>query len=734
MRFLLLTISSFFLASVAVAAPRYDVEVMAVLSRSGCNLGACHGNATGKGGFKISLRGEDPEGDWKVLTKDFASRRINLSRPEESLLLLKATGTVAHQGGVRFKVDSPEYAILRDWIVAGAPRSSGDSEKLVKLEVTPSEKYVVEPESQVQLKATAKFLSGETIDVTGLACYETSNLNAGVDRSGRVTRTKVGETTVIVRFLHKQVPVHLAFLPARPDFVWSNPPVNNYIDRHVGEKLKLLRTNPSQLADDAVFVRRAFLDATGSIPTAEEARDFVADESPDKRKRLIDLLLERDEFADYWTLKWSDLLRNEEKVLDEKGVDVFYRWIRDSIARDKPVDQFVRELVTSRGSTYLFPAANYYRANRDPITRAETTARLFLGVRLQCAKCHNHPFDRWTQDDYYNWAAWFPQIEYQLIANKRADDLDKNAFNGEQIVEITGGGKVKNARTDADAVPKFLGAETPEVVGTTDRPSALAEWLTSPKNDLFVAAQVNFIWFHLMGRGLVDPIDDLRATNPPSHPELMRDLGQDFADHGFSLRHLVRRIMNSRTYQLSSEPNATNRSDDANYAKAIVRRLSAEQLIDAQSAVIGIYPKFHGYSDGTRAIQIRGTHRGGQGKNGPIDGDRLLKMLGKPERLLSCDCERSSETTLSQAFLSISDEGLQSRLSDPKNRLKTLLDRNLADVVTVDEMYWTALGRAPSRAEQEIAVALLDSSSDRFVALQDLTWALLNSKEFVFRR
>jgi hypothetical protein len=609
-----------------------------------------------------------------------------------------------------------------------------DSEQLASLDVTPREQFVVEPLNTLQIKAVAKFADGKTLDVTRLVVYETSNLNATVDHDGLVTRGKFGEVTVLVRFLQKQVAVRLAFVPARPELAWSNPPAANFVDEHVFAKLKALRMNPSPLADDATFIRRVFLDCLGILPTAEEAQAFVEDKTSDKRARLIDRLLERPEFADFWALKWSDILRNEELVLDTHGVNAFHAWIRDSLAANKPLDQFARELIGARGSTYDFPAANYYRANRDPLTRSETTARLFLGVRLQCARCHNHPYDRWTQDDYYQWGAWFSQIEYQLVSNSRTDKFDKNQFIGEQIIHIIAGGEITNARTGKTAAPRFLGAATPEVQGIADRTAIVATWLTSPENELFVKSQVNFVWYHLMARGLVEPIDDVRATNPASHPELLDALGKDFVAHKFDLRHLVRTIINSRTYQLSSDPNDTNRDDEANYARARVRRLTAEQLVDAQSAVLGVWPKFPGYPEGTRAMQVKGVRRSDDGKRGAAGGDRLLKMLGKPERLLACECERSNETTLSQAFLAISDAGLQDRLSDDKNRLKRLLGSGKASGVIVDELYWTALSRLPSAEEKQAALLLIESAGDEFIGLQDIAWALMNAKEFMFRR
>ena len=473
-------------ATLAFAAdPSFNRDVMAVFSQAGCNSGACHGNQNGKGGFKLSLRGQDAELDWAAITRDNAGRRVNFLEPDRSLLLLKPSGQLAHEGGVRLRRGTAEFEIVRTWLAGGARPSAADESPLVKLEVSPSEQVLVEPADRVQLQVTARFDDGVKRDVTALVTYETSNLVAAVERDGLVVRRSLGETTVLVRYLNQQAPVRLAFIAARPDFVWSLPPAENYIDEHLFAKLRTLRMNPSPMADDSVFVRRAFLDALGVLPTADEARAFVADPAPDKRARLIDALLARPEFADHWALKWSDVLRNEEKVLDPRGVAAFHGWIRESFAAGKPLDQFVRELVASRGSTYANPPANFYRANRDSATRGETVARLFLGVRLQCAQCHNHPFDRWTQDDYYAWAALFARVDYKIVENNRGDKLDLNEFVGEQIVEIKDSGEMKNARTGQDAVPRFLGEVAPPQDTQADRLEPLAAWITRRDNRRF---------------------------------------------------------------------------------------------------------------------------------------------------------------------------------------------------------------------------------------------------------
>ncbi|MGI8979951.1 MAG: DUF1549 and DUF1553 domain-containing protein [Pirellulaceae bacterium] len=708
-------------------------DVMAVLAKSGCNLGACHGNQNGKGGFKLSLRGEDPSFDYASLTKDAAQRRVNLLEPESSLILQKASGQAAHQGGVRFKRDSQEYSILLNWLRAGAVGIRAEEPHLMKLVVAPAEAVLFEPEMSLALTATAHFADGSTRDVTSLAVYDLTNNLVTAGHDGQIQRLQAGETTVIVRYLDQQVPVRLAFLPARPEFVRKEPEASSNIDVHVFARLQALRMNPSLIAEDAVFARRAYLDAIGLLPTREEVQGFMADVAPDKRERLIDRLLVRPEFAEHWALKWSDLLRNEEKVLDQKGVDLFYGWIRESIAAGKPLDQFVGEMVDAQGSTYANPPANFWRANRDTFTRGETAARLFLGVRLQCAKCHNHPFDRWTQDDYYSWAALFGQIDYREVGeNKRSDKLDLHEFNGEQIVLARTDREVKDPRTGHDAAPKFLGGEILSLEPASNRLPPLAQWLASPGNELFVKSQANFVWYHLLGRGLVEPIDDFRLTNPPSHAPLLEELALDFASRNFDLKYLVRRIMTSRVYQLAAESNETNRDDETNYARAIVRRLSAEKLLDAQCQVLDVPPRLIGYPRGTRAGQVRGVSRAARKQSGAAD--RFLRTFGKPERLLACECERSSETSLKQVFTLIGDEGLSELLADNDNRLRRLLDSGQSDSDIITDLYWNALCREPAPDEQAAALSLLKDSPDKFAALQDLAWALMNAKEFLFRR
>jgi hypothetical protein len=712
------------------AEPSFANDVMAVLSKAGCNAGTCHGNRNGKGGFKLSLRGQDPALDHAALTREAGARRTDRIAPDRSLILRKPTLEVPHEGGLRIRPDSEEHAILLRWIAGGAPADPPSAPRLETLSVTPVDEVLVDPADSIQIRAIARFSDGTSRDVTRFAVYESSSPIARVSAGGLVERLAMGETTIIARYLHRQEPIRLAFIPAR-DIAWEGPPPASYIDEHIFEKLRRLRVNPSGLASDHVFLRRAFLDLLGCLPSADEARRFAADTRPDKRSRLVDELLERPEFADFWALKWSDVLRNEEKALDRKGVNAFHDWIRLGIARGKPLDRFAREVIAARGSSYKDPATNFYRANREVFSRAESVAQVFLGVRLQCAKCHNHPFDRWTQDDYHGWAALFAGIEYKVLVNLRTDENDKHEFKGEQIVWADPRGEVTDPRTGRAAAPRFLGSgETPPP--GADRLEALAEWIASPRNALFARAQANRIWFHLMGRGIVEPNDDFRATNPASHPALLDALAEDLVASGFDLGHLIRRIMGSRAYQLSSIPDDTNRDDLVNFSRVVPRRLTAEQILDCQSQVAGVPARFNGYPQGTRAAELPGTLVSAR-RYQPTPAETFLKTFGRPERLLTCECERSASTTMGQAFQLISGPTLHDALTEPANRIGALLASGKGAAAMVDELYWTALSRPPSPGEAAASVTLVEGEEDRRAALEDLTWGLVNAKEFLLR-
>jgi hypothetical protein len=709
-------------------------DVMAVLSRAGCNQGACHGNQNGKNGFKLSLRGQNPEFDFDALTRDTLGRRTDRLHPEDSLILTKATSRVPHEGGKRFDRDSLEYRLLYLWIAEGMRPDPANAPVLRRLQVTPCRQVLIEPADHVPLRVRAVFSDGQVRDVTRLSVFETSNLVVRVDADGVAWRQGMGETTILARYLDRQAAVQLAFVPARPNFVWPNPPEANYIDRHVFAKLRSLRMAPSPLAPDTVFLRRVFLDVLGVLPTPDETRHFLADTRSDKRARLIDSLLERPEFADFWSLKWADLLHCEEKALDTKGVRLFHDWIRRSIAEGKPLNEFARELIAGRGSTYSQPSANWYRSLRDPQTRAEATAQVFLGIRMQCARCHNHPFERWTQTDYHSFAAFFCRVQYRIVENNRRDRLDKHEFDGEQVVWMDRSGEIKHPNSGEVLRPLFLGSETPAFADDADRLLALADWIADPRNPFFARAQVNRVWYHLFGRGIIEPNDDFRASNPPVNAPLLDALAEDFIDHRFDLRYLLRTILNSRTYQLSAKPNETNGEDEANFARALVRPLQAEQLLDALGQVMGVTPSFPDHPAGTRAGQLPGVSANRGRRRRASDGERFLTSFGKPIRLLSCECERSEDTTLNQAFQLITGPLVNQMLRDADNRIGHLLAAGKNDAEIVEEFYLAALCRPPSPMERQAALAMIRRAKDRRAALEDLVWGLVNAKEFLLRR
>lgn len=714
----------------------FSNNVMAAISKAGCNLGTCHGNATGKGGFKLSLRGQDDPWDYAAMVLDAQGRRVNPFVPENSLLLLKGTNKIAHEGGKRFDPKSWEYTVLRDWLVQGMPGPSKNEARLTKLEVTPREATLDAKVDHLQITAKATFSDGSVLDVTQQAVYEPlQNGLVEVSREGLVKRLQFGEPSVLVRFLTQSIPVRLMFVPDRPGFEWAKTKRNNYIDSQVFSKLKALNMNPSGLCTDSVFARRAYLDLLGIPPTADEARSFVADKHPAKRERLVDTLLARPEFADFWAMKWADVLKVESRTLDEKGMKAFHGWIRDAIRTNRPLDAFVRDIIATTGSSYTAPPTNFYRANRTPVDRSVSAAQVFLGTRLQCAQCHNHPFDKWTQDDYYNWAAVFARVDYKLLSDKRTDKNDKHEFIGEQVIFLQPKGEVDNPRTGDPAKQRLLGADLPALKEGEDELQATAKWLTSGTNPLFAKAQANRIWFYLMGRGLVDPVDDFRLTNPASHPALLDMLSKDLVDSGFDMKHLVRTIMLSRTYQLESTPNETNKEDTINYSHNQPRRLSAEQLFDSLHQAFGVVADLDGVPAGYRASQKPGPISGkSAAKASPGSPEAFLAQFGKPARQLSCECERASTTSLSQTFQLISGPIMSHVIMTSQNVLRTLAKSNLPPEKMADELMWRTLGRAPVEVERQRMTQMIKAAPEKREALEDLAWSLANAKEFVLRQ
>jgi hypothetical protein len=701
----------------------FRLDVVALLSKAGCNAGACHGNLNGKGGFRLSLRGDDPAFDLAALTREALGRRIDLTDPRSSLILLKPTGQVPHEGGQRFAARSPEADTLVGWIAAGARDDASTAPKVVRLDVFPKERVCAAPSLRQQILVTAEFSDGTRRDVTRLASYDVSDpTKVSVSPDGLVEAKSPTETAVAVRYLNGRAVSRLAFLHDRPGFAWRELPARNAVDRHVFAKLKSLKINPSEPATDPVFLRRAYLDAIGRLPGPEEARLFLADNDPEKRSKLVDRLLGRPEFADFWALKWADLLRNEEKTMGEKGVWVFQRWLRDQVAADVPLDEFARRLITARGSSWSNPPASFYRTNRDPQTAAETVGQVFLGVRLQCARCHNHPFDVWTQDDYYGLAAFFGNLRHKEVNNVRRDNLDKHEINGDEVVYLDGAPTMVQPRSGAMMEPKPPRGPKPRLGTSADARGELARWLTLG-NRQFARNMANRVWYHLTGRGVVEPVDDFRDSNPPSNPALLDELTDTLVASGFRLRPLVALIMKSQTYQLGAEPNETNADDEANFARASVRLLPAEVLLDALGQALGQAGDFRDAPREIGATQLAGARMGGP----------FLKVFGKPDRLLTCECERSESTTLAQAFQLINGEAVRAKLEAPDNRIGKLLAAGASDDAILDELILGALAREPTASERSGFLGHVKAAKDRRKAWEDVAWAIVNSKEFLLR-
>ena len=730
--------------------PSFRHEVMPVLSRAGCSLGTCHGNQNGKGGLRLSLRGQDPDLDYTTLTRTLGARRVNVQQPEDSLLLRKPLMQVPHEGGRRFVVDSFEYRVLRDWIAAGMPRDGGVAGsglvQLKGLQVEPELVTLSGDQRTRQLTATAEFSDGTRREVNELAVFESSHPGVSVSASGLVDFGEVSsvrQTTVTVRYLNQQQVSRVEYLRGVSDFRFESPVAVNAIDEAVFGQLRRLQLNPAGLCSDEVFVRRLYLDLTGLLPTREQAESFLRAPAADRRARLIDRLLESEEFVDFQTLRWADLLRVEDKTLDAKGVSVFHQWIRASVRGDRPLNEFAAALTGARGSTYTEPAANFYRALRTPEERSESAAQVFLGVRLQCARCHNHPFDRWTQDDYYGWTNFFARVDYKILENRRRDINDKHEFDGEQLVFMKARGDVKNPRTGERAELRFLGAVDERLTAAAgregaDRLQVLSEWLMSEQNDRFVATQANRIWQQLMGQGVVDPIDDFRGTNPPSNPELLEVLVREFRAGGLRVRPLMRLILNSAVWQQSAESAGGVELSDTDaaplFVRAIPRRLTAEQLLDGIGLVLGAAPRFGGQPAGVRAVQLAGVRGGGHRYSRPESGDRFLSLFGKPGRIQTCECERLGETTLAQTMELVSGVVVSDLLGRADNCISESLRAGESTESFVEALWWRALSRPPSAAEVGAMVRHVSEQSDRRRGLEDVVWAVLNSNEFLLRQ
>jgi Protein of unknown function (DUF1549)/Protein of unknown function (DUF1553) len=687
-------------------------DVIPAFSQAGCNMGACHGTPTGKGGFRLSLRGYLPDQDFAILSREAGGRRISPIDPESSLILRKPLGEVPHEGGLRLGRSSKSYEFLHDWIKEGAKDDPGAPEA-VALEIQPESRVLNTPASTQQVVVLVRGADKTVRDVTPICYYDSSNpAIAEVDADGYVRFKARGEVAIIAHYLNLVANVRLTHLVEVPGFVGAPVPHDNLIDQAVFEKLNRMRISPSQLCTDREFIRRVYLDVLGILPMPDEVRAFLADSSADRRDRVIDRLLVRPEFYDFWALKFADVLRSNGRLIQTKGAYVFHRWIRECLERNLPMDQLVRDLLTSDGSTFKSPATNYYRISRDPETAVETTAQLFLGVRIQCAKCHNHPFERWTQDDYYGFAAFFSQV------GRKKGNLPE-----EEVVYATGSGDVNQPRTGRKMDPKALGGPVLNDPATTDRRIRLASWLASPSNPFFAKSLVNRIWFHLIGRGIVEPVDDFRDSNPSSNDALIEELAAEFVKNGYDLKKLIRSILHSRTYQLSATTNSLNVDDGLYFSHAQTRLLPAEVLLDAISTVTNTTTSFDGLPRGARATQI---------PDGKMENP-FLKTFGRPARELACECERESDSNLSQALQLIGGATVNGKLRDDNGRMAQLAKAGTSPEQVTRELYMVALSRDPSPTELAAASKHLASSKDFRQAVEDLGWVLINSKEFLFR-
>ncbi|HYF01239.1 MAG TPA: DUF1549 domain-containing protein, partial [Planctomycetota bacterium] len=575
---------------------RFTLDVMPIFMRAGCNSGACHGAARGKDGFMLSLFGYDPDGDHFRLTRQQPGRRVSVALADECLLVEKSVGAVQHTGGERFKRGSELHATIVRWLEAGAPADPPDTPRPVGLEIMP-DRVVLEGEGASQrVTVRAKYSDGTDRDVTSLALFMSSNdPTAKIDEAGRVTAGRRGEAYVFARFATFTEGAQVLVVPKGSAAAPPAVPAANYIDELVFAKLRKLRMLPSEICSDETFLRRVTLDIVGLLPAREDVERFLADPSPDKRARKVDELLSRKEFVELWVMKWAELLQirsDNQGRMSYKATVNYFNWLQEKIAANVPFDQMVRELLSATGGAFQNPATNFYNVERDTLKLAENVAQVFMGMRIQCAQCHNHPFDRWTMDDYYGFAAFFSQI-----GRKNGEDPR------ERIVFDRGQGGVRHPVGNRDVAPKFLGGETPDLQGR-DRREVLADWLASPRNPYFAKNLANIVWAHFLGRGIVEPVDDVRISNPPSNPELLDALAKRFTDVRYDLKTLVRDICTSSVYQLSTRPNETNEFDDGNFARGAIRRLRAELLLDVVSQVTETPNKFRGLPLGARAVQI----------------------------------------------------------------------------------------------------------------------------------
>jgi hypothetical protein len=688
----------------------FHLDVMPVLTRTGCNTGSCHGAARGKDGFRLSLFGFDPAGDHFRITREIGTRRINMARPDHSLFYQKSIGTVPHSGGRRMEPDSIYAATLLTWLEGGAKQDATTPPTCTQLELFPKQAVMQGEGTQQRLVAVAHFSDGTTRDVSALAAFTTNNENAAaVTNLGAVTAGTRGEAFVMARYDTHTVGTQVITLPN--DLQYEAPEVTgNYIDALVADKLKKLRITPCGQCGDEEFLRRATIDIVGLLPTEEEYQQFLADPAADRRAKLIDRLLERKEFSEIWAMKWAQLLMVKSDInVSYKAAFLYSSWLTNQLAESQPIDKIVRELLASSGGVFNVPATNFYQVERDTLKVSENVAQVFMGIRTQCAQCHNHPFDRWTMQDYYGFTSFFAQV-----GRKTGEDYR------ETIVYDRAGGEVNHPINGAPVPSTFLGGGPAEVAGR-DRRQVLADWITSPANPFFSTSIANRVWAHFMGVGIVEPVDDIRVSNPASNPELFAELGKRLIGYQFEMKQLVRDICNSQTYQRTTQPNDSNRHDTRNYAYATVRRIPAETLLDCVSQATATKDKFPGLPLGARAVQIAdGT-----------TSDYFLTTFGRSPRTTVCQCEASTDPSLSQALQMLNGHATQGKIQ--QGRLISMwLEQGLTVPDILRKIYVRCLTRGPTEQELDTLTKMVAESGSTELGLEDAFWAVMNGREFMF--
>ncbi|MFO0797769.1 MAG: DUF1549 domain-containing protein [Gemmataceae bacterium] len=684
----------------------FENDILPVLGRYGCSSSGCHGKSDGQGGFKLSVLGSDPDADFASLTKEARGRRLMPSSPDESLLLRKGSGRTAHGGGTKLPFGSDDYQTLRRWVAAGMPFGAADAPRVVGLRVEPAER-VMGPKADQQLKVIARYSDGGEKDVTRHARYQSNReAVAVVSADGRVTTLDVpGEAAVMAGYLG-EVGVFRAVVPRPGPPVATNLPRFNAIDELVDRRLAKLNVTGSPVCDDAEFLRRVYLDLTGTLPTPAAARRFLDNTTADKRAKLVAQLLTTPEFADLWAMRWADLLRVDRQTLGPERARTYYGWVRRGVAENVPFDRFARELVTAEGPLAEVGPANFYQVVTKPGEMASNLAQVLLGVRIGCAECHHHPFDRWTQADYAGMVGYFTPVGARggaVVAGPAAT--------------------LKHPRTGQPVFAHALGSTPPATELPGDRREALADWMTRPDNPYFARNLGNRVWAWLLGVGIVEPVDDVRATNPPSNPELLDALARFTVENKYDVRKLVAFITASRTYQASSRPNATNERDERNFSRALLKRPEAEVLLDMVSQATGVGEKFQGSPGVTRAVQLWDSK---------VRSD-FLKRFGRPSRVTACECERTREPSVSQVLTLLNSPDIQAKLSHEAGTVATLVRTQPDDARLTEELYLTFFARRPTADETAVAVAhLRKHAADRRRGAEDLAWAVLNSTEFLF--